>query len=41
MEFFKEHKLTILLFVGFVIAAIVLGTVVNGDASLITETLND
>ncbi len=31
-EFFKEHKLAVILFVGFVIAAIVLGTVVNGGA---------
>jgi hypothetical protein len=31
-EFFKEHKLAVILFVGFVIAAIVLGTVVNGVA---------
>ena len=40
MEFFKEHKLAILLFVGFTICAIVLGTLVNGDHTAIDATLN-
>jgi hypothetical protein len=30
-EFLKEHKLAVILFVGFIIASILLGTVVNGS----------
>lgn len=31
-DFWKEHKLAIILFVGFIVAALAFGTIYNGGA---------